>query len=178
MADLDGPLMLRDEEPSLSDLREDIAKLAAHVMATSPATKSACACRRLGVPEKDASLAIEDLARAEYRCRRARQKAFDGLNFDREPAWDIILDLASRMANGGISVTSACIASAVPLTTALRHLGELERAGLIEIKRHPTDARARIVTLSDRGSNSIRRYFESVTARARNSAYWENPAEM
>lgn len=176
MADLDGPLMLRSQEPSLSDLRDDIAKLSAHVTATSPATKSACACRRFGVPDKNANLAIEDLARAEYRCRRMRQKAFDGLSFDREPAWDILLDLASRIANGGISVTSACIASAVPMTTALRHLAELEGAGLIEIKQHRTDARTRIVTLSDRGRDGIHRYFESVTARARNSAYWGNPA--
>ncbi len=46
-----------------------------------------------------------------------------------DPAWDMLLDLALSEASGRrISVTSLCIASGVPTTTALRRLDDLQAA--------------------------------------------------
>lgn len=70
---------------------------------------------------------------------RARDAVFGRLP---EPQWRILIDLA---ANGGCPISSACIASGAPPTTGLRHLGELERAGLVE--RHPVPLDRRTYTL-------------------------------
>lgn len=53
------------------------------------------------------------------RARRARDDVF-GKDLFADPAWDILLDLAiARAENKQVSVTSLCIASGVPATTAL-----------------------------------------------------------
>ena len=70
------------------------------------------------------------LARNLYRERASRREVIDA-GLLGEPAWDILLDLfASEMEGRAISVSSACIASGVPATTALRYLGKLESRGL------------------------------------------------
>jgi len=100
------------------------------------------------------------LAKSEYRRRRMRSRVFDTFNLDGEPAWDILLDLfATGSERAGTRVTSVCIASAVPTTTALRHLGILEQAGMIEIRPDRTDARARAVSLTPKADTMMRAYF-------------------
>jgi DNA-binding MarR family transcriptional regulator len=87
-----------------------------------------------------------------YRVRRKRDVQFEqffGEGLFCEPAWDMLLDLyinngRSRM----ISVSSACLASAVPTTTALRHISELVRRRLVVRSPHPVDRRAFILHLS------------------------------
>ena len=102
------------------------------------------------------------LARIEYRRRRARSAAFNGFRFDHEPGWDILLDLMSTAdPNRWISTTSACIASAVPATTALRHLQILEEAGLIDRKPHERDQRVSCVRISPAGRAAFESYFGS-----------------
>lgn len=96
------------------------------------------------------------------RNRRRRDGVFgEGLFSD--PAWDILLDLAAAMAERkNVSVTSLCIAAAVPPTTALRWIGILNESGLIERVEDIFDRRRTYVKLSDKGSKMIAQYFDQV----------------
>lgn len=69
-----------------------------------------------------------------------------------DPAWGMLLDLAVAEATGRpISVTSLCIASGVPSTTALRRIADLSDAKLIERIPDPSDRRRIIVQLTSLG---------------------------
>jgi DNA-binding MarR family transcriptional regulator len=80
-----------------------------------------------------------------------------------DPAWDILLDLLrAEIAHERVSVSSACIAAAVPATTGLRWLKALEQQGLVVRHRDLLDARRTYVTLSSDTSMALRRYFVEV----------------
>src|SRR5690606_24209072 len=64
------------------------------------------------------------------RVRRLRDEFLPGDLFA-DPAWDMLLDLfAARLEQERVSVSSLCIASAVPPTTALRWIRTLTEKGL------------------------------------------------
>lgn len=92
-----------------------------------------------------------DLVEGAYRARRLRDDAFGPIASQfREPTWDILLDLYLAAAKGRpVSVSSACIGSGAPQTTAIRHLALLESAGLVVRTPNPMDNRAGIVTLTE-----------------------------
>ena len=75
-----------------------------------------------------------------------------------EPGWLILLDL---LANDGrdICVTSACLASFTPATTALRYIGLLERDGLVRREADPNDARRVFVRLTDEARQRLDAFF-------------------
>jgi hypothetical protein len=101
-------------------------------------------------------------ARAMYRNRRARILHFDASLFA-EPCWDILLDLF--IANGeekSISVSSACIGAAAPHATALRHLGLMQRKGLVERSAHPNDRRCQQVNITRAAAASMHDLFASL----------------
>jgi DNA-binding MarR family transcriptional regulator len=73
--------------------------------------------------------------------------------FDRDlfadPAWDMMLDLlASKLEGRRVSVSSLCLAAAVPQTTALRWIRLLGERGLVERSEDLLDARRVYVSLS------------------------------
>ena len=71
--------------------------------------------------------------------RKARERHFPGLG---EPAWNMLVDLAlAKLERRNVSVTSACIASYAPASTALRHVEVLLSLGLIERTHDPEDGR-------------------------------------
>ena len=80
-----------------------------------------------------------------------------------DPAWDILLDLLrAEIANERISVSSACIAASVPLTTGLRWLRALEQRGLVLLEPDLGDAQRALVSLTKDSSIALRRYFLEV----------------
>jgi len=98
-------------------------------------------------------------ARQVYRNRRRREQVFGDASLFGEPAWDIMLDLYVAAAQDKrIAVTSACIGSAVPATTALRWIKILEDRGLIEREVDEVDARRTFVRLSPRGCDLMEEY--------------------
>jgi hypothetical protein len=98
---------------------------------------------------------LAEIAAREYRARRARDRYFDRTLFG-EPAWDIMIDLFIQQSSGKtVSVTSAAIASQVPVTTALRHLAMLQKAGLVERMRSAADARVKLLRLTKEGYTRI-----------------------
>jgi len=79
--------------------------------------------------------------------RRTRDALFPGGWFA-DPAWDLLLDLfVSELEGEQVAVSSACIATGVPTTTALRCINRLVVAGLLIRTVDPEDARRSIVTL-------------------------------
>ncbi len=100
-----------------------------------------------------------DMAERLYKFRRSREvqaeHAFGGGLFA-DPAWDIMLDLFIHDARGlSVSVSSACQGSVSPATTALRHLAELERRGIVHRRPHPSDRRVMNVRLSNEALNMM-----------------------
>lgn len=103
-----------------------------------------------------------ELARQTYDDRRRRNKIFQSDELFGEPAWDILLDLfIAAKERRRVSVTSACIGSAVPSTTALRWISILERQGFLSREADPGDARRVYVRLSPRGYEAMLEYFSS-----------------
>lgn len=87
---------------------------------------------------------------------RMRRKSFLNAEIFGEPAWDILLDLFVAKVRGlRISVTSACIASQVPPTTALRWLTVLEDHGLIAREPDLLDGRRAWVQLTECGFKAM-----------------------
>ena len=96
--------------------------------------------------------------RAAIRSRRLRAQFFAGELFA-DPAWDMLLDLfAAELERRRVSVSSLCIAAAVPPTTALRWIGTLHDAGLFERHADPSDRRRAYIALSAKGLDGMRSY--------------------
>jgi len=91
--------------------------------------------------------------------RQARARFFDdGLFAD--PAWDMLLDLtAAHAEHRRVSVTSLCIASGVPATTALRWIRQLVETGVFERIADTTDRRRTFIALSQSSQQAMARYF-------------------
>lgn len=107
------------------------------------------------------------LVRAIIRQRSSRLRYFPDDMFA-DPAWDMLLDLtAARAEHKRVSVTSLCIASGVPSTTALRWIALLTQAGLLERVEDDTDRRRAFVQLTDRASDAMARYFADNVGRLR-----------
>ena len=105
------------------------------------------------------SLPDPRVVRAIIRRRRARARYFEAELFA-DPAWDILLDLTAADAERvRVSVTSLCIASGVPATTALRWIGQMTEAGLLMRVEDTTDKRRVFISLTDKARNAMAQYF-------------------
>jgi len=102
------------------------------------------------------------LVRRIIRQRQLRARFFDSELFA-DPAWDMLLDLAAaRAEHTRVSVTSLCIASGVPPTTALRWIGQMTEVGLLERVKDESDRRRVFIALTDRAADAMARYFDEV----------------
>lgn len=120
----------------------------------------------LDAPPLSDDLAFHRWAKAEYRERLMRRDTFQQGYIMGEPAWDILLDLCiAEMEQRRVSVTSACIASGVPVTTALRWVALLEQDGLLERSADPTDKRRAFVRISKPGFAKMFAHFKRIAAK-------------
>jgi DNA-binding MarR family transcriptional regulator len=79
------------------------------------------------------------------RLRVRRNELFEVTLF-RDPSWDMLLELFVASERGeGLTVTSLCHASGVPLTTALRHLQRMEQFGLVLREGNRRDSRLTVI---------------------------------
>lgn len=94
--------------------------------------------------------------------RQARARFFDPELFG-DPAWDMLLDLTAAHGEGArVSVTSLCIAAAVPATTALRWLTQMVESGIFVRVPDPADRRRAFIALSDKALAAMSAYFASL----------------
>ncbi|HEX7821283.1 MAG TPA: MarR family transcriptional regulator [Sphingobium sp.] len=104
--------------------------------------------------------------RAEIRTllqvRRMRDRFLPGELFA-DPAWDMMLDLmGARLDGKTVSVSSLCIAAAVPPTTALRWISQLTERGIFQRRNDPADARRVFISLSDEAAERLSGWFSAV----------------
>lgn len=80
---------------------------------------------------------------------RARRNALLGVHLFRDPAWDMLLELvAARIERRAVTVSTLCVASGVPQTTALRHLDRMEDAEVVIRSGDFSDQRRVLVALT------------------------------
>jgi len=107
----------------------------------------------------DASPVTAAQVRDLLRARRLRADFLPGDLFA-DPAWDMMLDLlAARLEQAHVSVSSLCIASAVPPTTALRWIRTLTDKALVERRADPHDGRRIFIALADDAADQLTRWF-------------------
>ncbi len=100
--------------------------------------------------------------RAHIRGRRLRERFFAPDLFA-DAAWDVLLDLsAARLEERPVSVSSLCIAAAVPTTTALRTIKQLVDRGLLERRSDPTDARRTFIAMTAQTGRAMEACLEAV----------------
>jgi DNA-binding MarR family transcriptional regulator len=98
--------------------------------------------------------------------RRMRERFFPPDLFA-DPAWDILLDLKAAGQEGQhVSVSSLCIAAAVPPTTALRWITAMTDSGMLVRRQDPADARRVFIELSDETSAKLDDYFVAIGIRS------------
>ncbi len=98
--------------------------------------------------------------------RQLRARYFNGDMFA-DPAWDMLLDLtAARAEHKRVSVSSLCIASSVPPTTALRWISQMIEEGWLIRIEDETDRRRAFIELSERSVDAMARYFAELSIRA------------
>jgi len=120
------------------------ARLAQRTRATEPAE----------TPPADLGRAVQ----IEIGNRALRARVFDP-DFFCDPAWDMLLDLfLQQCMEKPVCVSSLCVASCAPSTTALRWIRVLEQAGLVERSRDPADRRRIFVRLTSVGHAKIAGY--------------------
>lgn len=86
------------------------------------------------------------LVRLEIELLRMRRRLIGDEQGD--PVWAMVLELcAARLEDRELSVTSLCLASGLPVTTALRRLDELENDGRIRRNPDRSDRRRVFVAL-------------------------------
>ena len=114
--------------------------------------------RRVDTPD---NIAISDadliqLARRISNFRRKRDTLFGQLIFA-EPEWDILLDLFAQSGFGRrVSMSSLCIAAAVPTTTAVRCINAMVDQGVLTKSPDATDARRVLIDLTEESRQKMR----------------------
>ena len=97
--------------------------------------------------------------------RRMRDRLL-GEDLFADPGWDILLDLFAAQEEGQqVSVSSLCIAAAVPPTTALRWITNMTEAGYLVRRQDPHDARRVYIELSEAMAGKLKDYFEAIADR-------------
>lgn len=138
---LELPLRLETEEI------EQVGQTIGHLRATRNVAGPA--------PSQTSASGLQALAQSIYRFRRVRDEAFGPKLFS-DPRWDILLDLfIAREEGTKISISSICIGSSVPATTALRHLSALAKEGLVSRVSSDEDGRIAWLALTPTGYDKL-----------------------
>ena len=125
----------------------------------SAATNVIATIERIEAPMIEISDRLLLLAAKDILQKRAVRPKFFGELSGADPDFDILIDLyANQMQMRTVSITSACIAANVPMTTALRHIGQLVEQGWIERTDDPRDKRRSTLSLSNGSMLKVQRY--------------------
>lgn len=150
----------------LLELSQEVSRIAGTLarLSTSPTFPAYAPGDSPDLDEPDVS---EEAVRWLIKARRARARYLSPELFA-EPAWDMLLDLLrAEIARHRVSVSSLCIASGVPATTALRYINTMIRQEILDRRRDPQDGRRVYVALTPATSRALRRYFAEVVPNSR-----------
>ncbi len=114
------------------------------------------------------------VAEREISIKKMRASYFPSTVLE-DAGWNIMIDLFVQQQLGrDVSITSACLASGVPPTTALRWIEVLENEGVVVREDDESDRRRRFVRLTEQASASMVDYLSMVAVtryRAQNADY-------
>jgi DNA-binding MarR family transcriptional regulator len=100
-------------------------------------------------------------ARAWQRADALRHQP-DDVSLFNDPAWNILLDLYIRRSEARkVSITSACLASRIPSSTAIRWIDRLHNSGWIEKIADMKDGRRIFLVLTDKAVNRIEKILDA-----------------
>ncbi len=160
LGDLSGQRGLPGTPPAFSPRDGDHGDVGGQVR--SPARDYAAGPRSFEPDERTAYRQRAKAVRRMLRQRRMREQYFPADLFA-DPAWDMLLDLyAARLERQPVSVSSLCIAAAVPATTALRWIKTMTDAGLFLREADPHDGRRIFIGLAEAAFDALARYFEAL----------------
>ncbi len=109
-----------------------------------------------------------DVVKQIIKLRRMRENYFENSLFA-DPAWDILLDLmVARLSGQTVSVSSLCIAAAVPPTTALRWITSMTKNDMLVRQSDPLDARRVFIDLSDETFEKLETYLTKALENGNN----------
>lgn len=181
MSAIDGQRAMSPASVDLTIIEKDLARL-------TEAIQSLIRGRRqdepvaagLGHNQPASHLDDKELARIARRLLQesAARVSILPLDIFADPAWHILLDLfASEVEGKRISISSACIASGVPSTTALRHINLLEGRGTVERIRDRHDARRYHLGLTSDFRERIRRHLQMLS-NTRRERFQQDAADL
>lgn len=108
---------------------------------------------------------LVELARRISHLRRKRDALFGPAIFA-DPEWDILLDLFAQSGFGRpVSLSSLCIAAAVPTTTAVRCINAMVDAGMLARSRDASDGRRVLIGLTDETQTKMRAWLTEARSR-------------
>jgi DNA-binding MarR family transcriptional regulator len=138
----------------LLTLSDEVSRIAGTLASLTGPQRPVCA--------DEVSPVTADEIRSIIRARRLRQQYFPRDLFA-DPAWDMLLELfRADLVQQQISVTSLCLASAVPPTTALRWLSTLVERQIFDRERDRRDGRRIFVGLTPEAREAMHQYFRRV----------------
>jgi DNA-binding MarR family transcriptional regulator len=160
------------EVARIAKLEHEIAQLRGVMRGLQPRGAPQLDSTLIGVaapppPADEHASARLNRTRAEKVRQHIRQRQLRGNFLPTEliadPVWDMLLDLYAAQYEGGqVSVSSLCIAAAVPTSTALRWIKTLTRCGWFIRTRDERDGRRVYIHLSDDTSRKLDAYFDTV----------------
>jgi FixJ family two-component response regulator len=150
----------RDRIAELSGEVERIRKALAELTQSPPAASPPSGASAVAAGPVDGPF-VRNIIRA----RQARSRFFSEELFA-DPAWDILLDLTeSRLEGKEISISSLCLASGVPPSTALRWIKSMTDEGMLVRRADPADGRRFIVEMSEPTAMAMTRCLEAIRER-------------
>lgn len=115
--------------------------------------------------ERDHDTCPVALAQWLLHARRSIGSAFDPGLFG-DPAFDMLLDLFVHEEEGrAVCVSSACVGSGVPATTALRWLAILHADGFVSRTPDPADGRRVLLSLAPATRAALRDWLRRIAER-------------
>jgi DNA-binding transcriptional ArsR family regulator len=86
--------------------------------------------------------------------------------FETDATWSMLSEsLRAQSLRRQISVTSLCLASRSPVTTALRHIERLQETGLVTFNQDPKDRRRKFIELTATGNARVTEVVHGVSRR-------------
>lgn len=163
--DSDRSALIDPEIDIIQEIQKNIKSVSEKINALATVSTARKAPSGFGFSGAPAIPITAKMLQGILKARSSRNLYFSAELFS-DPAWDMLLDLfLAKMKDEKIVVSSLCVGSGVPISTAHRRLNVLEKKGLILRTRDQKDTRRVFVELTLEGERKMRLYLEEALKR-------------